>query len=138
MDNIIAYLLVFAGIGIANTLYLSYNTIFKKEVACLFFPPEWCKKVQHSPQSKTLGIPNTLAGLGMYITIFALLILTKAGTIPFWPVAAIVTFGFAFSMYFTYVQAYILKAFCTWCVLSAIDFVVMFSIILWNYNLIFN
>jgi uncharacterized membrane protein len=28
-------------------------------------------------------------------------------------------------MYFTFVQAFILRAFCTWCVVSAVNFTVM-------------
>ena len=35
-------------------------------------------------------------------------------------------FGFAVSLYFPYVQAFILRAFCTWCVISSLDFFVMF------------
>lgn len=138
MDKVLAYLLIFASLGIINTLYLSYATFFKKDVACLFFPVEWCKKVQKSKQSRTLGIPNTYAGLGMYIVILVLLLLFKAGLLPFWPVMMVITFGFLFSLYFTYVQAYILRAFCTWCVLSAFDFLIMFCIIVWNVGAIFN
>ena len=34
-------------------------------------------------------------------------------------------FGFIFSLYFTYVQAFVLRAFCTWCVISALNFTLM-------------
>jgi uncharacterized membrane protein len=33
-------------------------------------------------------------------------------------------------MYFTWVQAFVLRAFCTWCVVSAINFTVMFLVVL--------
>ena len=46
MDFKIVLLLVVTGIGILNTIYLSYNALAGKDVACFFFPPEWCKKVQ--------------------------------------------------------------------------------------------
>ena len=49
---------VFALIGIADTIYLIYHVITKKPVACLFFPKEWCLKVQYSKYSKTFGIPK--------------------------------------------------------------------------------
>src|SRR3989344_2289366 len=124
--NNLSILYVFGSIGLLDTLYLIYNKIRGKEVACPFFPKEWCSKVQHSPQSKTLGIPNSFAGFGMYAAILALTWAYSGGITPFWPVQAIVTFGFLFSLYFTYVQAFVLRAFCTWCVISAINFLVMF------------
>lgn len=118
--------LVFSGIGILDTTYLSYHAIKKTDVACLFFPKEWCRKVQYSPQSRTFGIPNAFAGFGMYVAIILLAILFVNGLVPFWPITAIVTIGFLFSLYFTFVQAFVLRAFCTWCVVSAINFTVLF------------
>jgi len=43
----------------------------------------------------------------------------------FWPIQVVVGVGFLFSLYFLYVQAFVLRAFCTWCVVSVINFVVM-------------
>jgi len=124
--NFLNILYICGIIGILDTLYLVYHKIQNTDVACPFFPKEWCRKVQYSPQSKTLGIPNSVAGFFMYAAILVLTYLFSLGAIGFWPILAIVTFGFLFSMYFTYVQAFVLKAFCTWCVISAINFIVMF------------
>lgn len=121
----IGIIYLFSFVGILDTLYLIYHKIKGTDVYCLFFPKEWCYKVQHAPQSKTFGIPNSYAGFCMYVAIIALTYLYVAALIPFWPILAIVTFGFLFSMYFVYVQAFILSAFCTWCVVSAINFTVM-------------
>lgn len=112
-------------IGILDTLYLIYHKMRGTEVACIFFPKEWCYKVQHSPQSKTFGIPNSMAGFVMYVLILAFTYYFSMGVVSFLWVKYIVTFGFLFSMYFTYVQAFVLRAFCTWCVVSAINFTVM-------------
>src|SRR3989344_2982788 len=120
--NNINILYIFSFIGVLDTLYLIYHKLKGTDVACLFFPKEWCHTVQYSPQSKTLGIPNSYAGFGMYIAILVLTYLYTAGSIAFWPLQAIITFGFLFSMYFTYIQAFVLRAFCTWCVVSAINF----------------
>ncbi len=127
--NYINILYVFGFIGVIDTLYLIYHKVRGTEVACIFFPPEWCYKVQHSPQSKTFGIPNSLAGFVMYVLILVLTYLYAAGSIAFWPIQVIVAFGFLFSMYFTYVQAFVLRAFCTWCVVSTINFTVMAIIV---------
>lgn len=123
--NTITILYVCGAIGILDTLYLIYHKLAGTDVDCPFFPKEWCHKVQHSPQSKTFGIPNSYAGFLMYAAILALTASYAAGAVAFWPIRAVVTFGFLFSMYFVYVQAAVLRAFCTWCVVSAINFTVM-------------
>jgi len=117
---------LFSVFGVLDTLYLMYHKFAGTDVACLFFPKEWCRKVQYAKQSVTFGIPNSIAGFVMYLLIlfFAYQFSTAGG--PWWPVQALVAFGFAFSLYFTYVQAFVLRAFCTWCVISFINFTLMF------------
>lgn len=127
--NLVSIFYFLGAIGVADTLYLIYHKLRGTDAACLFFPAEWCRTVQHSPQSKTFGIPNSYAGFGMYVVILMLTWLHAGGSIAVWPIQAIVTLGFLFSMYFTYVQAFVLKAFCTWCVLSAINFTAMFFMV---------
>lgn len=121
----LALIYIFSLVGLADTSYLVYHTAKGTDVHCLFFPPEWCHKVQHSPQSKTFGVPNSLAGLGMYSLILLLALAGAYGVTPFWPLQALIGFGFLFSLYFIYVQAFVLRAFCTWCVVSAINFTVL-------------
>ncbi len=121
---------IFSCIGLADTIYLSYHAITKTDVACWFFPKEWCQKVQYSQYSKTLGIPNAYLGLLMYIAILVLTYFTQASLVAPWIVKAVVVLGFAFSMYFTFIQAFVLRAFCTWCVISAVNFTVMFVFLL--------
>ena len=118
-------LYLFSIIGLLDTIYLSYHVITKTDVACWFFPKRWCRKVQHSKFSKTFGIPNPYLGLLMYVAI--LFLIDTTGAAPSWILPTVITFGFGFSMYFIYIQSFILNAFCTWCVLSAINFTVMFA-----------
>lgn len=125
MPLFINIILVFSLIGLADTTYLIYCKVMKKDVYCLFFPKKWCKKVQYSKYSTTLGIPNSVAGFGMYSLIFILAAAFVNGFAPLMYLQAIIAFGYAFSMYFMYIQARVLKAYCTWCVLSAINFTVM-------------
>ena len=121
---------IFSIIGILDTLYLIYHKVKKSEVAFPFFPKEWCYKVQHSKQSKTFGISNSILGFCMYLLIIILTFLFISAIIPFWPLFIIIVFGFLFSLYFLFVQAFILKAFCTWCVISFINFTIMFLAII--------
>ena len=101
--NLVTILYIFGIVGVLDTLYLIYHKLRGTDVACLFFPKEWCRTVQYSKQSKTFGIPNSYAGFGMYVAILVLTWLYAGGSIAFWPIQAIVTFGFLFSVYFTYV-----------------------------------
>lgn len=126
MDTAPLLVYIFSAIGLVDTSYLIYHMLNKSDVACWFFPPEWCHKVQHAPQSKTFGVPNPVLGFLMYVVLLVLTYLALQGTVSFWWVRGVITFGFLFSMYFTYVQAFVLKAFCTWCVVSALNFTVLF------------
>ena len=113
-------------LGIINTLYLTYHSLRGTMVYCLGFPDEWCEKVQKSKYSKTFGIPNPYLGLGVLLTILVLVVLYSQGTLPLLPVNIVVTFGFLFSLYFLYIQAAVIRAYCTWCVVSAIVFTLLF------------
>lgn len=124
MNSIIV--LFFSAVGILDTFYLIYHKIRGTEIACPFFPKEWCRKVQQSKYSKIFGIPNAVLGFVMFMAIFVLTWLYIHGIVSAWPILILVIIGFLFSMYFTYVQGFILKAFCTWCLVSAISFTVMF------------
>lgn len=130
METPILLILILSIVGIINTGYLSYHAYKKTLVKCLFFPPEWCQKVQQSKFSRTLGFPNAYAGLIMYFAIFILSLLFASGTLlSFTPISIIIWIGFLFSMYFTFIQAFVLRAFCTWCVLSAIEFTLLLILI---------
>jgi len=98
--NYISVIYVLGAIGVLNTIYLSYHTITKRPVWCLFFPEEWCRKVQQSPYSRTLGVPNSFAGFGIYAAILILTFMHAAGSVSFTPIAWVIYLGFAFSMYF--------------------------------------
>lgn len=125
MSLVLILIFIFSFLGILNTLYLVSHTISKKPVLCLFFPKEWCQKVQYSSWSRTLGVPNSIAGLCFYTSIFVLTLLFQQEMISFVPAQIIIGIGTLFSIYFLAIQAFVLRAFCTWCVFSAIDFAIL-------------
>lgn len=124
MQSTLNIIKVFAAIGVLDTLYLIYHKVKGTDVACIGFPKEWCRRVQYSKQSSTFGIPNSVAGFVMYALILLLAVLAGP-TLPAWPLQFLVLFGFAFSLYFMFVQIVVLRALCTWCVISFINFSVM-------------
>jgi len=130
MNISIKILLLITALGIINTIYLSYHAIRGTMVKCLFLPQESCDKVQRSKYSKTLGVPNPYLGLLMLSVIFILAFMYSVGSAPFWLVFVTITGGFLFSVYFLYIQAAVLKAYCTWCVVSFFIFLLLFIVAL--------
>ena len=92
-----------------------------------------CDPVVRSDYSRFLGIPVEILGMLYYFLIFlfySLFLLfpaLKAGetAITF---VGISSLAFLFSLYLTAVQAFILKEWCTWCLISASLCAVIFFI----------
>lgn len=84
-----------------------------------------CESVQTSPYADLLGIPVAFYGLGGYL---ALLGTALIGLQPAWvgrrtPTVVLVVLsglGVAFSAYLTYLEAFVIHAWCRWCVVSAV------------------
>ena len=114
-------------IGLLSAIYVSYGFFTKKDIYCLFFSKNSCKRVLTSKESRLFfNIPNAYIGLLVYIGIIVSISLYSTGFVPFWPVQIIVFIGFLFSCYLFYVQIFLIKSFCSWCIISAISFFVMF------------
>lgn len=134
MTIALIFMLVISGIGILSTAYHSLHEITNTKVPCLFFPEEWCEKVRKSPYSKLFNtIPNPIIGFIMFTSIFAIswnhfIDSSNGMTLAY----VIIGIGFLFSMYFTYIQGYILKAFCSFCVISSLLFTVLFLLSLFS------
>lgn len=90
-----------------------------------------CEKVQSSRYSYFLGQPVSLWGMGAYV---ALLVLAVLGVQPRfarerWVALALFgvsAVGVAFSGYLTYLEAFVIHAWCQWCVISAILITLIF------------
>lgn len=84
-----------------------------------------CAAVQASPYARVGGIPVSTFGVLGYI---ALLVLSLLGVQPKWAgsrgigmlLVAGASLGFAYSLYLTYLEAFVIHAWCQWCVISAI------------------
>jgi uncharacterized membrane protein len=83
-----------------------------------------CDFVTQSRYAKTFGIPNTLLGMGYYAAMAVLygisatsLAILSAEVIFLVRVATAGAFGF--SLYLILVQAFLLRQWCSWCLMSA-------------------
>lgn len=121
-------LLILSGIGIGITAYLALSASFSASIACPLNTN--CDAVLASTYSSILGIPLAFFGLAYYITLFAVSIsyfktrtsrtLNKLNTF--------LTLGLSFYLFLFYIQAFVLRAFCIYCLASAIVTIALFII----------
>lgn len=92
-----------------------------------------CDTVNTSVYSSFLGLPVAGIGLAGYLVLFAI---AMAGVQPRcvaerWPdrLLSLLSGGaFAFTLYLTYAELFLLRAVCQWCVLSQIAIVAIFAL----------
>jgi len=75
-----------------------------------------CSEVQSSEYAELVGIPVAALGLGAYLAILATAL--RAGPGPAAIGAALAFAGLAFSLYLLVIQAFVIEAFCLWCLVS--------------------
>lgn len=110
-------------VGASVAGYLSWTRLTGGTPVCVGFGG--CDFVNASRFSELLGLPVAVWGLGAYLALAALGI---AGLMPglreaVWVRAAafgLALAGWLFSMYLTGIEAFVLQAWCVWCVGSAV------------------
>ena len=127
-----ALIFTLSALGISETVYL----IKKRLMAQLPICPigEGCTKVLTSKWSKIFIVPNDVLGLLFYIVcsfIMALLVI-GIGPLMFWNniIKILLITGSVMSLFFTYLQFKVIKAWCFWCLMSASTIWLMLIIIL--------
>ena len=105
-------------IGIADALYLTIEHVTGQSVRCTII--SGCSAVLSSPYAVVAGIPLAAVGAAAYFTVFSLAILAIFG----YPrvamlLRAIVITMFAISVWLIYLQAFVIREFCQYCLLSA-------------------
>ncbi len=92
-----------------------------------------CELVTHSTYSKILGIPVEALGMLYYafVAVFHAGAILRPEIVS--PLAAHVSLGvsaaaFLFSMYLISIQAFVLRQWCTWCLISASFCVLIFGV----------
>lgn len=109
------YMLCLIGIGIS--MYLTYTKVTSSSVACI---NAGCNTVQTSKYSELFGIPMGVFGLGFYFALFTLLFKAKEN----WAKLLLV-WGNIYSLYLTYLELFVIKAICVWCVGSFVVIILM-------------
>jgi uncharacterized membrane protein len=129
--NTIPFLiLVTSFLGILDTAYLSAERFLGGTVKCVLV--SGCDEVTGSAYSTVAGWPVALLGLIFYLLIFfaAYLSYERRGWVFKRALFIFSVVGFIASAWFLYVQAYILEAYCTYCLVSTLTstLILIFSV----------
>ena len=107
--------LALAGIAIAG--YLTWVHYADTQSVCVG-GGGGCERVQTSDYAELAGIPVAVLGLAAYAALLAAFALP--GQTALLGAAFVSLGGFAFSLYLTYVELFVIDAICQWCIASAV------------------
>ena len=118
------FLIILSVIGFAVSFYIFYSKKYDKQMYCVIGKD--CDAVVKSKYGKTFGIENTIPGMLYYVLIFVygiLLLLNRnvfKGDIVYYSIVSASIGSVMFSIYLTAVQAFVLRKWCEYCIVSSI------------------
>lgn len=106
-------------VGFSDAVYLTTKHFYQADAGCLL--SEGCDAVLKSEFSSFMGIPLAYMGVVYYLLIVigitAYHQTRKSDILK--GLFLLNLSGFAFSLWLVYLQAFVLNAYCTWCLISA-------------------
>lgn len=127
------FVFIFSLVGGLIALYIlnSYQTA--TPLVCL--SGSGCEIVRKSPYANPFGIPVPAIGVAGFASIlgvsFLLSLKTKYHHLLTWLLKAITLLGLIFVISFTYIEIFLIRAICSWCVFSAAIITIIF-ILAWH------
>jgi len=105
-------------LGLADALYLTIEHVTGQSVRCTII--SGCSEVLSSRYAMVAGFPLAAIGAAAYFTVFSLATLAvfgyrAAGTL----LTPLVTAMFFVSLWLIYLQAFVIREFCQYCLFSA-------------------
>mgnify|MGYP001612325207 CR=1 FL=1 len=119
-------LIIFSFLGLLDSAYLTFKYYEGGPLVCAIF--EGCDKVAQSPYSTMFGVPVALFGVFYYLAVFYIAIFVfefrrfKILKILF----PLTIAGFLASLYFLYLQIFVIEAICTYCIFSLLTSTALF------------
>lgn len=112
-------------IGLADSAYLTAKHFTDKNVPCNII--SGCETVLKSSYAEFYGIPTAGFGAVAYFIAFSLAILVFYGNSKLWNIFGVLTVIMAlFTAWLIYLQAFVIGAFCQFCLISAATSVTLF------------
>jgi uncharacterized membrane protein len=110
--RLLAALVALAGVALAG--YLTWSHYGDQSVLCPV--GGGCETVQESEYAEIAGVPVAVLGLAAYVVLLGLIVWDSPPARL--AAAAIALVGLVFSGYLVVVQAFVLEAFCVWCLVN--------------------
>ena len=119
-SSVIIIFVAFSGFLLAA--YIRHKKVTKETMVCPL--KSNCETVIFSNYSKFFGVPVELIGVVYYLIVVVAygVSLVSPGEMPpflFLTIFSLTIAAFIFSLYLTFIQAFALKQWCTWCLISA-------------------
>jgi len=120
--------LALAGVAVAG--YLAIENSQGQHGVCTI--THGCARVQESKYGKILGVPVSVPGLALYVALAAAAVVAMTNFRGWRPYATIAGaygafFGVLFSAYLTYLEAFVIDAWCIYCITSALLLTALFA-----------
>lgn len=129
-----AYLIILSLIGFAVSYYIYYSKKYDKHLYCPI--GQDCDAVVRSKYGKTFGVENTIPGMLYYALIFAYGILLNRNVFislhVYYFIVGISVASVLFSLYLVYVQKFILKQWCIYCIVSTIASIMILGVLVYG------
>ena len=118
-------------LGLSVAVYLTISKLTHSQLYCTPGLGD-CNKVNSTRWSLLWGIPLAAYGAGMYAVILLVQLLKDRvkyiAKYEHLLLFGISLFGFLFSLYLTYLELFVIKAVCQWCVVSALSVTTIFIV----------
>ncbi len=114
----ILLILAIAGLLVSGYLFVTYVS----PIPIICGENGGCHEVKASPYAYPFGIPMPAFGLAFYVTLALIASLWNESTSKrlYFPLVFLTGTGFVCSLWLTYIEAFVIDAWCTWCVASAV------------------
>ncbi|MBI2037386.1 MAG: vitamin K epoxide reductase family protein [Candidatus Magasanikbacteria bacterium] len=118
--------LAVSAVGFVDATYLTAKHFLGEPITCSIL--HGCEQVTASEYSIMFGLPVALLGALYYLSVLLLITIylqTKQRA-PLLLVSLLTLFGFLFSLRFVYLQIFVIKAICIFCMVSATTSTLLF------------
>ena len=126
MKKIAIVFIILSFLGLADAVYLTISHYEDASVVCILI--NTCDSVLQSSYATVGSVPVSLLGVVYYfgILVLSLVSLAKTDEKLFFLAALLTIFGLLASLWFLYIQIFLIGSFCSYCLFSALDSILLF------------